>query len=158
MRALRTRCNLTQEQLAEKLNIGARTIARYESEAPPSGRMLRLLVEFAAANQQPDLERFFVGVIKAEIENTYGSFDARPLPGALERVLESIQPGTNPAAIDAGIYSILETIMKDWAYLYATAEWKQYADARLAQQHGKDLQQLQEMLTPKQEKKEGSDK
>jgi transcriptional regulator with XRE-family HTH domain len=94
VRKLRDVLNLTQPQLAARLDCGMSTVQRWEQVVPPRGTALVQLMELADAHGQVDLARIFQEAISEEIGYPVPRISAergyRPEGQELHDALESI--------------------------------------------------------------------
>jgi transcriptional regulator with XRE-family HTH domain len=65
IKALREHFGETQEEFARRLEVTIGSVARYETNAPPSARVLRKLKDLATASGQPRLQRMFGGFVES---------------------------------------------------------------------------------------------
>lgn len=67
VRALRHALGDSQARFAQRLNAGARTVARYETARAPKGRALARLAEIATSAQLPELAAAFTAALENEL-------------------------------------------------------------------------------------------
>lgn len=67
MRELRSQLGISQEKLARQLDLTLKTISRYETVKPPTGKVLTKLHDLAANAGRSDLAKVF-GLAAAEAE------------------------------------------------------------------------------------------